>query len=93
MLSLQWVFYGATLNNLSHVLVDTMVLYGDSTQEVMVTKFIRFGTNEVYVFQVMAQIQMGQKTRSLDFVLFGPCVKPTYIHENMTTRERALDFF
>jgi hypothetical protein len=59
----------------------------------MVAKFIRFGTNEVYVFQVMAQIQMGQKTRPLDFVRFGPYVKPTYTHENMTIGERALNFF
>jgi hypothetical protein len=56
LLSLQWVFYGATLNNLNCVLVTAMVLYGDLAHEVMVAKFITFGANKVYVFQVMAQI-------------------------------------
>jgi len=56
-------FYGATLNNVNNVLVDTMVLYGDLTQEAMVAKFITFRTNEIYVFQIMAQIQISQKIR------------------------------
>jgi hypothetical protein len=40
----------------------------------------------------MAQIQMGRKTRLLDFVS-GPCVDPTYTHEIVTARKCALVFF
>ncbi len=70
-----------------------MVLYGDLAHEVMVAKFITFGANKVCVFQVMAQIQMGQKIGPSDFVKFGPCVEPTYTREIVTTRKHVLDFF
>jgi hypothetical protein len=42
---------GATSNNLKHILVDAMVLYGALTQESITSKVITFAANGVSVFQ------------------------------------------
>jgi hypothetical protein len=42
---------GANLNNLKLILVDAMVLYGDMTEESIVSKLIAFEVNGVSVFQ------------------------------------------
>jgi hypothetical protein len=50
-LLLQQVVDVATSNNLKHILVDVMVLYGDLTQESITSKVITFVANGVSVFQ------------------------------------------
>ncbi len=42
---------GATSNNMKHILVDVMILYGDLTQKNIASKLITFGVNGVSVFQ------------------------------------------
>ncbi len=68
-------------------MVAATVLYGDLAHEVMVAEFITFGANKVCVFQVMAQIQMGQKLGQSDFVKFGPYV------ENCDYKRACVGFF
>jgi hypothetical protein len=48
---LQQVVDGATSNNMKHILVDVMILYGDLTQKNIASKLITFGVNGVSVFQ------------------------------------------
>ncbi len=50
LLLLQQVVDGATSNNLKHILVNVMVLYGDLTQESITSKVITFVANGVNVF-------------------------------------------
>jgi hypothetical protein len=50
LLLLQQVVDGATSNNLNHILVDVMILYGDLTQENISSNLITFGVNGVSVF-------------------------------------------
>jgi hypothetical protein len=45
LLLLQQMVDGATSNNLKHILVDAMILYGDLTQENIASKLITFGVN------------------------------------------------
>ncbi len=51
LLLLQQMVDGATSDNLKHILLDAMILYGDLTQENIVSKLITFGVNGVIVFQ------------------------------------------
>ncbi len=51
LLLLQQVVDGAILDNLKHILVDVMILYGDLTQKNITSKLITFGVNGVSVFQ------------------------------------------
>jgi hypothetical protein len=46
----QQVVDGATSDDLKHILVDVMVLYGYLTQESVVSKLMTFGANGVSVF-------------------------------------------
>jgi hypothetical protein len=41
---------GGFLDDLKHIVVDVIVLYGDLTQENVASKLITFGTNGVGVF-------------------------------------------
>ncbi len=41
---------GVTSNDLKHILVDVMILYGDLTQESVASKLITFGANGVSFF-------------------------------------------
>jgi hypothetical protein len=43
---------GATFDNLKHILVDAMVLFGVLNQNNIASKLITFGTHEVSVFNV-----------------------------------------
>ncbi len=51
LLLLQQVVDGATSNNLKHILMDVMVLYGDLTQESITSKVITFAADGLSVFQ------------------------------------------
>ncbi len=51
LLLLQQVVDGATSDNLKHISVDVMILYGDLTEENISAKLITFGVNVVSVFQ------------------------------------------
>ncbi len=51
LLLLQQVVDGGILDNLKHILVDVMILYGDLTQKNIASKLITFGVNGVSVFQ------------------------------------------
>ncbi len=51
LLSLQQVVDGATSDNLKHILVDALILYGDLTQKSIASKLITFGVDGVNFFQ------------------------------------------
>ncbi len=51
LLLLQQMVDGATSNNLKHILMDAMVLYGDLTQESITSKVITFAADGLNVFQ------------------------------------------
>ncbi len=51
LLSSQQVVDGATSNNLKHILVDAMVLFGDLNKDNIAYKLITFGVGGVSVFQ------------------------------------------
>ncbi len=51
LLSLQCVVVGTTSDNLKHVLVDDMMLFGDLHKETISSKLITFGVDGVNVFQ------------------------------------------
>ncbi len=41
----------ATFDNLTHILVDAMILFGDLNQDNIASKLFTFGINGVNVFQ------------------------------------------
>jgi hypothetical protein len=74
MLSLQRVVDGATSNNLKHILVDAMVLYGDLNQDNIPFKLITFGANKVRVFQgVRTNVTVQLKNQNAPFMIGVHC--------------------
>jgi hypothetical protein len=66
---------GATSNNLKHILVDTMVLFGDLNKDNIAYKLITFGVGGVSVFQaVRIGVIVHLKNQNVPFMIGVHCM-------------------